>query len=766
MEMCDFSAIMAVIRAYISQDYIQNQVDFLYMLFGSFMAAKENADFDFDNALVCRWMNGTARVSPRITSYYLNKTHRVELQKDVAQHVLPLMYDSARAMEKLYELVIQDIDISDRQKRLLTENYPCANAQEEAVFLTRLLCFAMERNFVKRDSGTKRLLTDGSLSPVAANVIANADVPSPCRFFCGRDKELSILHETLQAKGKVFLAGIAGIGKSELAKAYAKAYRKEYTNMLYLTYSGDLKQDITDLDFLDDFSNDTEAERFRKHHRFLRMLKEDSLLIVDNFNATATQDDFLSAMLGYRCRILFTTRSRLEHYENMELAEISDSTALLHFVARYFPEAPEHETVLEEIIRTVHAHTLAVELAARLLGKGLLSPQELMHKLRTEHVALDAEDKIGITKDGKARKETYYGHIHMLFSLYLLNNKQQSLMRNLSLFPIAGISVRRMAEWLHLRNLNDVDELIEMGFVTPAAGHMIRLHPMMQEIAIADLKPSVKKCKMLLTNLQEICLAHGVDVPYFKPLFQTVENIIAYIEKDEPTFFLRFLEDVFPYMEKYQYRPGMERVLFALETAVPNYGTNEDRALLLDYRATMEKNDQKAIKYEKDALALIPEINASNALLVSNLHSNLGGLYANIKQYALASEHMETGLCILEEYQPIPRHDMIAKIASYAMLQNNMKHPEKGFAILEKMAQGLQNNHMEHSGDYAMVLEAMGGICLSQGKIPEGTSYLRQSLALFEKVCGGDTELMERKKHAMIQTYKSSGVNLNLWLEG
>ena len=148
------------------------------------------------------------------------------------------------------------------------------------------------------------------------------------------------------------------------------------------------------------------------------------------------------------------------------------------------------------------------------------------------------------------------------------------------------------------------------------------------------------------------------------------------------------------------------------------------------------------------------------------MHSNLGGLYANIKQYALASEHMETGLRILEEYQPIPRHDMIAKIASYAMLQNNMKHPEKGFAILEKMAQGLQNNHMEHSGDYAMVLEAMGGICLSQGKIPEGTSYLRQSLALFEKVCGGDTELMERKKQAMIQIYKSAGVNLNLWLEG
>ena len=124
--------------------------------------------------------------------------------------------------------------------------------------------------------------------------------------------------------------------QERVAKAYAKAYRKDYTNMLYLTYAGDLKQDITELDFLDDFSNDTEAERFRKHHRFLRTLKEDSLLIVDNFNATATQDDFLSVMLGYRCRILFTTRSRLEHYENMELAEISDSTALPAFRGKVF----------------------------------------------------------------------------------------------------------------------------------------------------------------------------------------------------------------------------------------------------------------------------------------------------------------------------------------------------------------------------------------------------------------------------------------------
>ena len=46
------------------------------------------------------------------------------------------------------------------------------------------------------------------------------------------------------------------------------------------------------MDFTDDLPTDTEEERFRKHNRFLHSLKSDTLLIIDNFNATSTQDTF------------------------------------------------------------------------------------------------------------------------------------------------------------------------------------------------------------------------------------------------------------------------------------------------------------------------------------------------------------------------------------------------------------------------------------------------------------------------------------------
>ena len=104
---------------------------------------------------------------------------------------------------------------------------------------------------------------------------------------------------------------------------------------MYLTYSGDLRQDIIDLDFVDDLPEDTEEDRFRKHNRFLRSLKEDTLLIIDNFNTTAGKDAFFSVLLKYRCRILFTTRSRFDNYASFNLGEISDPDALLSLMG-YF----------------------------------------------------------------------------------------------------------------------------------------------------------------------------------------------------------------------------------------------------------------------------------------------------------------------------------------------------------------------------------------------------------------------------------------------
>ena len=759
MERCDFSSVINIIRRYISEDRNINQVDLLYEMFASFLAAEDSEDFDFDNGLVCRWFNGQAKISPRISGYYLDIYNQKCLAMDISKNVLPLMYDSAMAVQEIYSTLIQDPSISDKKKLQLTQYYPCNTELEESLFMAQVLCFGMERTFVKRDVNTKLLMASGTFSPVIKDFVFDSGIPKPCKHFCGREKELTLLHELLGRNGKVFLQGIAGIGKSELVKAYAKQYGKEYTNILYMVYSGDLMEDISNMDFADDLPEDSSEERFRKHNRFLRTLKEDSVLIIDNFNTTATQEGLLSVVLKYRCRIIFTTRSRFENYTYMNLEEIADSETLMNLMGYFFSAADKYRSILEQIIRTVHSHTLAVELAARLLETGILEPQELLDKLKEEKAGMDAADTIGITKDGKSRRATYYDHIHTLFALYQLSDVENNFMRNLALVPVTGISSRLFAKWLKLRDMNTINELVEKGFVESLPGRMIVLHPMLREVAIEETKPSIKNCNVLLDSLHEICLLHGMDVIYYGQMFRLIESIIGHAEKDDISAYLRFLEDVYTYMDKYNYAYGMDMVLNELTEVLKdvNVGTDSDRALLLDYRASREINLEKAIRLETEALSKITEITPDNALLVSNIYSNLGSLYHRIGSLGLAKQHMEQGIMLLKQYRHEALHDGIVQITNYGVLLADMGQPQEGLVALQKLCKVIREYNSDQTLDYACVQEAMGNICVTMGDVRKAAMYFKKALAIYEVQFEAEPEVLEEKKQEFL-LYTQAGL--------
>ena len=760
MDRCDFSSIMTCLKNHISESNQMSQPEFLYEVFEDFMDSPESKDFSFDNGLVCRWMTGQAKISPKISTYYAKPSKQEKLAETIHQNLLPLLTDCNKALQDVYTLFMQDATISEAKKNKLALLYNPADSR--LLFLAKLISFGMERQFVKRDSRNQKLIAGGALSPVVLDYIMDSEVPRPCRHFVGREEELGELHSMLEENSKVFLYGIAGIGKSELAKAYAKQYKKYYTNILYVEYTGDLHQSVTDMDFTDDLPEDSEEERFRKHNRFLRSLKDDTLLIIDNFNVTSTQDSFLSVVLKYRCRILFTTRSKFDGHCILQLKEIREPSCLFQLTSAFYSEAEEHRTLVEEIIETVHRHTFAVELAAKLLENGIMPPEQLLDKLRKEKASLENEDKINAIKDGQSSKATYYNHIHTLFSLYSISQEQRDIMRDLSFLPTAGISARIFADWLGLTTLNDINDLIETGFVQANTRHTISLHPMIQEIAFSETRPSVKSCHTLLDSLQKICLMHGTEVSYYKKMFQTMENIIHLIEKDDIPKYLLFLEDTFPYMEKYHYQKGMKEIIRELKHLLKgtNHGTASDRALLLDYQATMETKSEKAIKLEKEALAQIKEITKSNAHLVSNLHANLGGLYRMNGQTELAKEHMEKGILLLEQYKLLYTNDSIPQINNYAALLTEMQEPERAMSALQKLAQIIKDYNSDHCLDYAQVQESMGNICLITANISQAKTHFKKAMKIYEDVWADEPELIEEKYLEIQELYPQIGIAL------
>jgi GTP cyclohydrolase II len=211
---------------------------------------------------------------------------------------------------------------------------------------------------------------------------------------------------------------------------------------------------------------------------------------------------------------------------------------------------------------------------------------------------------------------------------------------------------------------------------------------MIKEIALSETKPSVSSCHILLDSLQKICLMHGIEVDYYKKLFQTAGNIIELIEKDDIPKYLLFLENVFPYMDNYNYQKGMKEIFQELKNFLKpkDIGTDSDRALLLDFQATLEIKPEKAIKLEKDALAQIENITADNARLVSNLHANLGGLYRMNGHPDLAREHMEKSISLLDQFNLLHINDSIPQIANYAMFLTEQQEPERGISELQKLS--------------------------------------------------------------------------------
>lgn len=743
MERLDFASITQILRSEASEGRFLSQMEFAdALLFGCLEAENIHPDMGQLN----RTFNGLVKLSPKIISYYqIDKDHQAGLTASLRDTIIPELTDPDMALRKVHDLLIQDPSVSERKKTELAAGYPCETAEDAAEWLTKLLMFGMERPFQARDVRKPNLLASGAGSPLVRGYVLD-EPPRPCAWFCGREADLDALHATLKEHGAVFLSGIPGIGKSELAKAYAAQHRKDYTNILFLPYTGSLRRDLASLDFADDLPGEPTEVRFERHERFLRSLREDTLLIVDNFNAAQTDDAYLPSLLRFPCRVLITTRSRFEDVCCVPVGELAPE-ALFDLTAHFYSDAERRRKTVEQIIETLHRHTFAVELAARLLEHGILPPKKILKKLQKEGASFDASDEIRASKDGTPQDATWYRHIHTLFALSHLSTRRQELMRSLAVTPDTGIPARLFGRWMGLKNLNDIALLTELGFVQRLPGRLLALHPMLREVTVSELPPGVLECRTLLDSVRLESLKHGLDRPYENVLLETIENLIRRTIKNDDAVYLRFLEDTFSLAEKHENRALMTLILSELTNLLRDetVGTAEDRALLLDSRAWMLERDEERIPLLKEAIALLPEVNAANGHLASNLHSNLGLLYRRTGNYAMAEAHMETAVNLMVQYGLIGGHDSLMQCLNYAALLFDTGKQQEAIQALEKIRVNLEALPEDMSSDLAMLTESMGAMYLGIGEIENAREYLRLALRLYASLWADEPERIDAK---------------------
>ena len=151
-------------------------------------------------------------------------------------------------------------------------------------------------------------------------------------------------------------------------------------------------------------------------------------------------------------------------------------------------------------------------------------------------------------------------------------------------------------------------------------------------------------------------------------------------------------------------------------------GTDSDQTLLLDFQAALETKPEKAIKLEKDALALVKKITEENAHLVSNLLSNLGGLYRMNGYPDLAKKYME-----------------------------------KGISVLQKLSGIIKEYHSDDCLDYAKVQETLGTIYLMTANLSQAKTHFKRAFKIYEKTWADEPKMIEAKYQEIQELYPQVG---------
>lgn len=700
----------------------------------------EKDDFE-KNVTYSRWCTGDRPIPKEILSFYDNAGFD-GIQNNIQDDVIPNLINVPATRELLLELVADSVDVIGTKK---ADEF--ARITDDAELITALIRYA-----ILNDHDSKHTL----LSPDLSDILLSNRLPSANCYFIGRKEELKAVAKALQDHNPVFITGTAGMGKSELVKTYAKKNEKKYTNIIHLFYGGDLKKCVAHMEFSDDTADMSEEMLFDKHMRILKKLHSDSLIIIDNFNVLPKEDAFFKEFIKSNCKILVTSRCNISQYETIKISEMDADTELIELFYKHCPSAKSSQDVVKEIIQTVGCHTLTVCLSALSLTASGMEPEELLAELKTCGLNITSGEDVELYKDDDFTDGLMIEHLSKLLQLGKLSNQQLDILRNLSLLPVSGVIKNSFKNWMKLDNLTDVNHLIKYGFINEDTDNKkISLHPLLQEVIAIETMPTVTACSTLLDNLHLICLAHGLELRRPENVIASLISVTERIIVDDGAYFLLFLQDVFPYLDKYlvsDYLPKLtERISYVME----EYKLESpcDKALLLDYKAEcflLKKDYGNAVKKREKAINIMEKLHTKDAdmrttNLLSNLYNNLSNTYLLMKQGNEAAKALRTAFNIRIEYAHLgltESHDSLQQMMNLINMLLLAKDVDNAKIVLEQYETLVLEHLSDTSLDYGICKLSQGIIDMMERKPEAAEINLLGAESIIGNAVGTDNDYM------------------------
>lgn len=623
---------------------------------------------------------------------------------------------------------------------------------------------------------------------------------NPQDGFIGRDAEMQDIHKNLQQNPILFLHGIGGIGKSELAKQYAKRYMSEYDTVIFAPYTTDMVSLIANDSHIqiNNFSRATNETVEEYYEQKLQMLKElvlgngeRTLLVVDNLNTT--EDKNIKILFELGCRVLITSRNDLGtvfQRPQIEIEAFRNRSYSRELFRQYNKFSDDESTDVDAIIDFVQGHTLAIELIAKQIDAEWSTVQNIRKKLESDGIFAIGDEEIDNTKDDSCTPNSAFGHIKSLFNLSVFekdnNDNELYVLANLSLIPFTGIDRNCFADWCDLGNHGGkscVNRLIKSGWIR-LEGKCVSLHPLVSEVVInyAQLRPDM--WEPYLTNLKD-ALFSWVDFPtdqkrkieelaytvfaLFRRLPVAIE-LIAVILKDIGTFFAQCL---------YKY----DIAILAMETANGKRlaccdnnlefeaAIYNDIGVIYDNLGQIKEDPELiriAIKMFEKCLKLYERFNAEIINIVKTYQS-LACAYDNIGKYDIAESTFNKAIGIINnkmnsEGKTCEDTEELTRIyCNLAFHYKKLNSLDEAFDNL-KTALAYASLVNMNSEQVAKIYHdmALNILCNEAGNIDEAERFARQSLKIRSDLFPSESYYLAMSKYALARALIKKGCSAGL----
>lgn len=621
--------------------------------------------------------------------------------------------------------------------------------REAAVLFRKILFKALQFQPEARYQTGEEMLEDIShlkkLTAPPKFLLAQNLSRSPYFVDGSRDKELAELQRDMDnGKHPLYIFGLGGIGKTELANEFARLQIKNGTPAYFTAFKGTMRETILSLRF-SGYEFDTPGTE-ADYRRRLDILKENyrsCLLIVDNFDddekpiaVLQKEAAYKEVVYGSGMKILFTTRSRPDEVTK-ELTPLEEEDAMRLFTS-ISPVAEQDKQIVRELIREADCHPMTVELLAKTRENSWqsISYEELLRRLRYRNAADENFPGVSIKKNLIEREAKIYEHLRTLFNICRLGEEYRQVLCHVTLLPLDGfnavvfISNEDDDKKIQLKNLES-----HSWIRRHKENNLLYIHPMIRAVFKKELCFNDSDCAEFLKRIWNIVdNSYPGDLELFRQageLFERATNDLPDLRGD------------------FAFYAGFCFIAVGKFSAAVRY---EDKAIKIRKVVLADKPRELARNYNDAGIAALSSENfgiyADSGLAANEGISALSG------DFDKGMGYLNESLKILETLPEVEDKQNLANVCSnMAMVLCNREDFDKAWLFAQRAVELLAEYPNQNLYERAHAYQALGQILMLKKHYAESLIPKKTAAALLEKVFTKEHPLLASAYRELAEAY-------------